>query len=100
LIIQFVTDYNIKRVIISPYNAKANRIIERGHKPIIDALAKITKGGIGKWVRNLHTILWADRTTIRKSTDYTPFYLNIGMEAILPIKFDIPIWKILPWDSI
>jgi hypothetical protein len=45
---QFVTDYGIKRVVISPYNVKANGIIERGHKPIINALAKIIKGGIGK----------------------------------------------------
>jgi hypothetical protein len=45
---QFVTDYGIKRVIISPYNVKANGIIERGHKSIINALVKMTKGGIGK----------------------------------------------------
>jgi hypothetical protein len=93
---QFVTDYSIKRVVISPYNVKANGMIERGHKSIIDALAKMTKGGIDKWVRNLHTVLWVDKIIIRKSTGYTPFYLNISMEAILPIKLNIPIWKILP----
>jgi hypothetical protein len=56
LIVQFVTDYSIKRIVISPYNAKANGMIERGHKSIINALAKITKGGIGKWVRNLYAV--------------------------------------------
>jgi hypothetical protein len=56
LIVQFVTDYDIKRVVISPYNAKANGMIERDHKPIINVLAKMIKGGIGKWVRNLHAI--------------------------------------------
>jgi hypothetical protein len=45
---QFVTDYSIKRIIISPYNVKANGMIERGYKPVINALAKMTKGGIGK----------------------------------------------------
>jgi hypothetical protein len=48
LIMQFVTDYNIKRVVISPYNAKANGMIEKGHKFIINALAKMTKNGINK----------------------------------------------------
>jgi hypothetical protein len=48
LIMQFVTDYNIKRIVISPYNIKANGIIERGYKPVINALTKMTKGGIGK----------------------------------------------------
>jgi hypothetical protein len=57
LIMQFVTDYNIKRVIISPYNIKANGMIERGYKPIINILAKMIKGGINKWIRNLHAIL-------------------------------------------
>jgi hypothetical protein len=45
---QFVTDYDIKRVVISPYNAKVNGMIERGHKPVINALIKIIKGGIDK----------------------------------------------------
>jgi hypothetical protein len=54
---QFVTNYGIKRVVISPYNAKANGIIEKNHKPVINALTKITKGGISKWIRNLYAIL-------------------------------------------
>jgi hypothetical protein len=66
-------------------------MIKRDYKFIINTLAKITKGDINKWIRNLHVILWADRITIRKNTGYIPFYLNIGMEAILLIKFNIPI---------
>jgi hypothetical protein len=88
---QFVTDYSIKRVVISPYNAKVNGMIERDYKPVINALVKMTKDGIGKWIRNLHAILWTDRIIIRKNTGYTFFYLNIGMEAILSIKLNIPI---------
>jgi hypothetical protein len=45
---QFVTDYDIKRVVISPYNAKANGIIKKGHKFVINALAKIIKNDIDK----------------------------------------------------
>jgi regulatory protein YycH of two-component signal transduction system YycFG len=91
LIVQFVTDYNIKRVVISPYNTKINKIIKKDHKSIVNALAKMTKGGIGKWVRNLYAVLWVDRIIVRKNTGYTLFYLNIGMEAILLIKFNISI---------
>jgi hypothetical protein len=71
-------------------------MIERGHKPVINALTKMTKGGIGKWIRNLHVIFWVDRIIIRKNTGYTPFYLNIGMKAILLIKLNILTWRILP----
>ena len=33
--------YNIDRVIISAYNPKINRIIERDYKPITNSLAKL-----------------------------------------------------------
>jgi hypothetical protein len=32
-------------------------MIERGHKPFINALSKITNEGLGNWVNNLFTIL-------------------------------------------
>src|SRR5450755_4106685 len=75
---QLAADYGIKRVVISAYNSKANGIIERGYPPIVNALAKITDSGEGNWVQNFHAVLWADRTIMRKSTGYTPFYLNVG----------------------
>jgi hypothetical protein len=89
LVKQFVADYNIKRVVISLYNAKANGIIERDHKFIVDILAKMIKEGISKWIRNLHAVFWANKIIIRKSIGYISFCLNIGMEAILLIEFDI-----------
>ena len=33
--------YNIKRVIASVYYLQGQGLIERGHKPIVDALVKI-----------------------------------------------------------
>jgi hypothetical protein len=33
--------YNIKRVVASAYHSQGQGLIERGHKPIVDALAKI-----------------------------------------------------------
>ena len=87
---QLVADYGIKRVVISAYNFKANGMIERGHSPIVNAFAKMTDGGEGNWVQNFYAVLWADRTTVRKSTGYTLFYLNVSSEPILPIELDIP----------
>ena len=86
---QLAADYGIKRVVISAYNSKANGMIERGHLFIVNTLAKIIDSGEGNWVQNLYAILWADRTTVRKSTGYIPFYLNVSNEPILPIELDI-----------
>ena len=45
LIKTFTKKYDIKRVVISAYNSKANKIIKRSHKPIKATLAKIINEG-------------------------------------------------------
>ena len=99
-VIELANRYAIKRVVVSAYHPQANGMVERGHKPIVDALSKMTNGGLLKWVDNLHAVLWADRTTVKKSTGHTPFYLNHGCEPMLPIELEIPTWNVLPWYEV
>ncbi len=42
--------YGIERVQVFVYHLAANGIVERGYKPIVDALAKMINGGLGNWV--------------------------------------------------
>ena len=37
--------YGIKKVVVSAYHPQANGMIERGHRPIINALLKMSVGG-------------------------------------------------------
>ncbi len=92
--------YGIKWVVVSAYHPQANGMIERGHKPIVDALSKMFAGGSTNWVRNLPAVLWADRSTVYTSTGLTPYYINCGSEPVLPIKLEVPTWRILPWDEV
>jgi hypothetical protein len=41
---EFARRYGIKRVVVSAYYVPTNGMIKRGHKPIVDVLAKITDG--------------------------------------------------------
>ena len=75
-------------------------MVERGYRSFEDALAKLTEGGKLGWVNYLHAVLLADRTTVRGPTGRTPFYLNYGREAVLPIEMDIPTWRLLDWPSV
>lgn len=75
-------------------------MIERGHKPLVDALSKMSDGGSTNWVRNLPAVLWADRSTVHTSTGLTPYYISCGNEPILLIKLEIPTWRILPWNDV
>jgi hypothetical protein len=71
-------------------------MIERDYKSLINALSKMTNKELRNWIDNLPTILWADRSTIKRSTKHTPFYLLYSREPILPIKLKIPTWRIFP----
>ena len=88
--------YGIKRVLVFAYHPQANAMVERGHKPFVDALAKMTDGGLGNWVQNLAAVLWADRSTVKSTTGLSPYYVLCGSEPVLPIELEIPIWRILP----
>jgi hypothetical protein len=75
-------------------------MIERGHKLIVDALAKLIDSGLGNWVRNLSLVLFADYTLVHQPTGKTPFWVVYGREAVLPIELKFRTWRILEWEKV
>jgi hypothetical protein len=60
----------------------SNGIILQGLKPrIFNRL----KPYIGKWVKELPSVLWALRTTLSRAMGHTPFSPVYGSKAMLPI---------------
>ncbi len=92
--------YWVKPVVVSAYHPQANGMIENGHKPIVDALSKMSDGESTNWILNLHAVLWADRSIVRTSTGLTPYYICCGSEPVLPIELEVPTWRILPWSEV
>ena len=92
--------YGIERVVVSAYNPRANGMVERGHKPLIDGLSKMTDRDLEKWTNLLPLILWTDQTTIRCSTGWTPYELLYGYACVLPIEARIPTWTTLTWNTV
>ena len=91
--------YGIKRIVISPYHPEANGLVESGHKPVVDALSKFADGG-EDWEPHFHSVLMADCVSVRSSTGETPFRLEYGYDAVLPIELLVPTWQTLPWYSV
>ena len=89
LVEELAERYGIKRVQVSAYHHQANGMIERGHKPIVDALSKMTNGGLGNWMENLPAVLWADRSTVK------PGFLLI-MLCVVANLFYPSSWSFLP----
>lgn len=92
---RIVNKYNIHQIKISPYNSRANGVVERGHFTIREALVKMCRGEISKWPTLLPAALFADRITIRRATGFSPYYLLHGIHPILPcdlaeVTFMIP----------
>ena len=92
----FLKAIGVLHVQISPYNPRAQGLVESGHFPITQSLSKLSEQG-DDWVKYLNIVLFADRTTVRRSHGCTPFYLIYGWEPIIPIETEIPTWRILSW---
>ena len=79
--------YGIPHIRISPYNSKANGVVERGHIDIRESLIKACGERLQDWPTLLHHALFADKCITRRSTGRSPFYLLHGVEPVLP--FDL-----------
>src|SRR3954468_9621241 len=68
---------------------KANGLVCGGLKKRL--LAPL-KQAAGNWVKELPAVLWSLRTTTNTSTQYTPFFMVYGAEAVLPhdLNFEAP----------
>ncbi|CAL9007762.1 unnamed protein product, partial [Prunus brigantina] len=77
-IIAFFAKYGIKQHLSTPRYPQGNGQAEASNKIVLDCLKKRLEGAEGKWVDELPGILWAYRTTKRRSTEETPFSLAYG----------------------
>ena len=60
----------------------------------------MTEGGDKNWVRNLPAVLLAEHMTVHGPTGKTPFSMEYGREAILPIELKHPTWRVLDWGNV
>ena len=55
----------------------------------MNGLKKRLEGAKGRWAEELPNILWAYRTTPRRSTGETSFSLTYGAEAVIPAEINL-----------
>lgn len=57
-------------------------------------MKKRLKGAKGNWAEELPSVLWAYRTTLRRSTGETPFSMEYGAETIIPVEISMSSVKV------
>ena len=92
--------YHLHHIRISGYNSRANGIVERPHFSVRDALFKATDGDGAHWHQAVHTVLWADRTSVRRRLGCSPYFAVTGSHPILPLDFKEATYLVGPPDRL
>jgi len=76
----------IPQIKISPYNHHPNRVIERGHFILGEAIIKACRDKISEWLEHVAGMVFADRVTVSRVTGFSPFQLLYSTDPILPLN--------------
>jgi hypothetical protein len=69
----------------SVYRPQSNGEVGQANALIFEAIKKILEGEKkGKWAEVIPRAVWSHNTTVCRATNFTPFRLLFGAEAMLP----------------
>ncbi|CAM6093914.1 unnamed protein product [Calypogeia fissa] len=86
--------YLIRHRKTTPYNPKANGLIEKANGLMEQILLKVVSAHKNDWDQKLHSALWAYRTAEKVTTKQTPFYLVYGLHSVVPVEFELSTHRI------
>ncbi|MCO5553292.1 hypothetical protein L7F22_006813 [Adiantum nelumboides] len=78
----------------TPYYPQSNGLVEKANGIIAGIIRKMVESKPKRWDNFLDGAIWAYRTTYRDATQFTPFHLVNGQEALQPIELNIPTIKL------
>ena len=76
------------------YYPQENGLVESRNKTLQTILIEIVNENRTDWDTKLHSALWAYRTSYKTSIQSTPFRLAFGLEAVMPMEFQVPSLRI------
>ena len=76
--------FEIAKTRTTPYRPSSNGQVERMNRIILQSIRCYLGGHIRKWDKHLHLLGMAVRSTINRSTCFTPNFLMLGREVALP----------------
>nr|GEV63081.1 reverse transcriptase domain-containing protein [Tanacetum cinerariifolium] len=79
---------------------QSNGLVERANRSLGEGIKSRLGVGNNNWVEELPYVLWAHRTMIKSSHGDTPFSLNYGTEAVIPVEIGMPTYRIAAVDVV
>ena len=86
---EFCSDLSIKNKYTTLAYPQSTGQAKATYKTIVNGLKKRLDGAKGRWAEELPNVLWAYRTTPRRSTGETPFSLTYGVEVVIPTEVNL-----------
>lgn len=81
----------IKHRFTTMYKPSTNGLMEQTNKTLCSMLAKEakTRMNASDWNLKIHHAMWVYNSTFKRATGFSPFRLAYGMEALLPIEYEL-----------
>ena len=95
---EFCCDLIIKNIYSTPAYPQSNGQVEAINKKILNGLKKRLDDAKGRWAEEQPNILWAYRTTPKRSTGETPFSLMYEVEAVISVEVNLYSARVVGFD--
>ncbi|MCO5554203.1 hypothetical protein L7F22_007731 [Adiantum nelumboides] len=90
---------SIKRVHSTPYYPQCNGLVEKTNGVLCKIITKHVRDRPQDWDKHLTAALWAYKTSFKVSTQFTPYHLVYGQEALLPIEVELGSLRVLAKET-
>ncbi|MCO5590722.1 hypothetical protein L7F22_044697 [Adiantum nelumboides] len=95
---KFVLDYICSRF-GTPLEILSDRGPEKTNGVLCKIITKHVRDRPQDWDKHLTAALWAYRTSFKVSTQFTPYHLVYGQEALLPIEVELGSLRVLARET-
>ena len=83
LLEDFCAESGVTQLFVSPYNPRANGVVERLNETLVCMLRKLAQWNPRAWEEFLPIAMHAYRSKVHTATGYSPFHLMFGRESSL-----------------
>jgi hypothetical protein len=94
---EFCTYLGTKLCFASVYHPQSNGVVEWANGVIFAGIKRnMTDLPKSKWAEELPRVIWSHNTTTSRTTQFSPFKLLYGEEAMLPEELCLGTWRDIP----